>query len=146
MRKGDPPVVVEQAFEVSVDELWTAITELQRMVKWYFPNIPEFEAKAGFRIQFNVEHEGRNFLHMWKITAVEPLKRIAYRWRYEQYPGKGEVLFELSERDGGSHLKLTMDIHEDFPADIPEFERKNCVAGWEYFINQRLKEYLESGG
>ena len=28
-----------------------------------FPNVPDFKAEVGFSVEFNVECEGRNFLH-----------------------------------------------------------------------------------
>jgi len=27
--------------------------------------------------------------------------------------------------------------------DIPEFKRESRIEGWEYFIKERLREYLE---
>jgi hypothetical protein len=38
---------------------------------------------------------------------------------------------------------LTVEVLEDFPDDIPEFRRESCIGGWNYFINHRLKEYLD---
>ena len=35
-------------------------------------------------------------------------------------------------------------IIEDFPEDIPEFSRESCNKGWEYFIQNRLKVFLDS--
>ena len=53
------------------------------------------------------------------------------------------VVFELYEHGDSTTLRLTLDIREDFPEDIPEFKRKSCIGGWEYFIQGRLKEFLE---
>jgi hypothetical protein len=33
------------------------------MRQWYFPMLPDFKAEVGFSVEFNVECEGRNFLH-----------------------------------------------------------------------------------
>lgn len=30
-----------------------------------------------------------------------------------------------------------------FPGEIPEFSRESCTAGWNFFINKSLKEYME---
>jgi hypothetical protein len=32
---------------------------------------------------------------------------------------------------------------EDFMDGIPEFKRESGLAGWEYFLNKSLKDYLE---
>lgn len=142
MRKSDPPILVEQDFNASLEVVWAAITDVQLMRQWYFDNIPDFRAEVGFTTQFSIENEGREFLHLWTVTAVEPLKRLAYDWRYDQYPGAGEVIFDLARRGAHTRLKLTMHVHEDFPADIPEFTRESCTAGWEYFIKHSLRDYL----
>lgn len=32
---------------------------------------------------------------------------------------------------------------EDFPEGVPEFKRESGLQGWNFFIVQRLKNYLE---
>jgi uncharacterized protein YndB with AHSA1/START domain len=142
MSKEDGPVVVEQTFDASLDEVWSAITEIDQMRQWYFEDIPSFRPEVGFETEFNVHNEGRNFLHMWKVTDVEPLKKIRYTWQYKKYPGSGFVTFELFKQNDRTRLRLTNEGLESFPQDIPEFKRESCIAGWTYFINGRLKDYL----
>ena len=71
MRKEDEPIVVEQTFNASIETVWNAITDIDQMRQWYFENIPSFEPKVGFETQFNVQCQGRDFLHMWKVTELE---------------------------------------------------------------------------
>ncbi|KAA3631479.1 MAG: SRPBCC domain-containing protein, partial [Calditrichaeota bacterium] len=87
--------------------------------------------------------EGRVFPHRWKILRVEPHRLISYSWKFDNYDGDGYVTFELSEEKDKTKLRLTCTITEDFDDSIPEFKRESCVGGWEYFIKQSLKEYLE---
>ena len=143
MKKNDDPIIVEESFKSPVETVWNSITEIGLMRQWYFENIPSFKAKVGFKTQFNVKSEGRNFLHMWEITEVVPLERIAYSWKFKEYAGEGLVLFELSVQNDLTMLKLTNSVIVSFPHDIPEFTRESCISGWEYFIQNRLKEYLE---
>jgi uncharacterized protein YndB with AHSA1/START domain len=143
MKKDDEPVAVEQTFNVSAETVWRAITEIDQMRQWYFDNIPDFKPEAGFQTQFTVSNEGRDFLHMWTVTDVVPLKKLVYDWKYEQYPGEGSVVWELFDQGQATRLRLSMHVREDFPDDVPEFKRESCVGGWEYFIQGRLKEYLE---
>jgi len=143
MKKDEKPIIVEENFKASIDTVWKALTDISQMRQWYFENIPSFKPEVGFKTQFNVKSEERNFLHMWEITEVVPLKRIAYSWKFKEYPGEGMVVFELSVQNKFTKLKLTNSGLESFPADIPEFKRESCIAGWEYFINNRLKEYLD---
>lgn len=144
MKNTDELIVVEQTFTVSLKELWNAITELNQMKQWFFENIPAFEPKVGFETRFVVENEGRVFPHLWKITEVEPFKKIIYNWRYEGYPGNSNVSFELSEQNNQTKLKLVHQVIASFSQDIPEFQRESCVEGWRWFLKQRLKNYLKT--
>ena len=145
MKKTDPLIIVEQTFYSPIEIVWTAITNLAEMHQWYFDNIPDFKAEIGFKTEFNVKSEDRNFLHQWEITEVEPNKIITYIWQFKEYPGKALVTFELSRKENVTKLQLTNKVVEDFPQDIPEFKRESCIGGWQYFINQRLVDYLKSG-
>ncbi len=143
MKTTEPPVIAEETFNVSKEKLWTAITDLNEMLKWYFDNIPDFKPEVGFKTQFKIENEGRSFTHKWDITKVEENKIIEYEWQFEEHPGRATVSFELEPMEDKTKLILTDTVLEDFSDDIPEFQRDSCVAGWEYFINNRLKNYLE---
>ncbi len=142
MKKTEPPVVVEQSFAAPVETVWQALTDIVQMRQWYFDNIPAFKPEAGFETQFDIQNGGRNFRHMWKVTEVVPLNMIAYDWKYQEYPGDSQVIFELFKQDSGTKLRLTHRVREDFPEDIPEFSRESCVEGWIFFIRKSLTEFL----
>jgi uncharacterized protein YndB with AHSA1/START domain len=72
MKKSDKPVIVEQDYNTSLEDLWNAITQPERMREWFFENIPAFEAKKGFSTRFNVQSQDRDFPHLWEITEVIP--------------------------------------------------------------------------
>ncbi len=143
MRKGDDPIIVEQSFNTSIESVWKAITDVDRMRQWFFENIPSFKPEVGFETQFNVQSGDRNFLHKWKVTEVVPLKKITYNWKYEGYPGDSFVVFELFEQNNLTMLRLTHQVHESFPQDISEFKRESGVEGWTFFIRKSLKEFME---
>jgi uncharacterized protein YndB with AHSA1/START domain len=144
MKTSDKPIIVEERFNSSIESVWKALTEIDEMRRWYFDNIPAFKPETGFKTEFNVRSEERNFLHKWIVTEAEYLKKIKYRWEFESYQGKSTADFELFRQDDSTLLRLTVVIEEDFQEDIPEFERDSCIAGWNYFINGRLKDYLNS--
>lgn len=114
------------------------------MRRWFFENIPAFEARVGFKTEFNVHSGGRDFLHQWEITEVLPQKRITYHWKYNAYPGESHVHFEIFPLVNGTRLAVTHEGSDSFPPDIPEFKRESCESGWNYFIRERLKQYMES--
>jgi len=143
MKVSDEPIVVEQSFDNSKEEVWSAITELKQMREWFFDNIMEFEPRVGFKTSFALQSGERTFTHLWDITEVVPLEKIEYRWRYKEYPGISFVKFELNEKAGSTRLRLSTMVIADFPDGIPEFKRESGVQGWNYFIGEQLRAYLE---
>jgi len=113
------------------------------MGKWFFENIESFIPEVGFETQFNVRTENRNFLHIWKLTEVVPRKKIIYNWSYGEYPGNAFVTFELFKEEKYTKLIVTSEDMESFPQDIHEFSIESCTNGWNYFIKNRLSEFLK---
>lgn len=142
MKESDPPIVVEESFEARPETVWAAITNEEMMREWFFPNIPSFSPRVGFETQFLIQNEGRDFHHLWIVTEVHPQKMIELNWRYKDYPGDSYVTFELEQEGGGTKLTVEARVMESFPDDVPEFRRESGIAGWKYFINERLKAYL----
>ena len=138
------PIVIQRSYNAPVKKVWDAITNLEQMKQWYFNNIPDFRPEPGFTTQFNVHHEGKDFLHIWKVTEVVPMKKISYEWRYEGYPGNSLVTFELVPEGDSTSLTLTHEGLETFNPELhPEVERKNFVEGWTAFIGSLLKKFVE---
>ena len=142
MKRSDVPIIVEEFFDAEPSIVWAAITELKQMRQWFFENIPDFKPQVGFSVEFDVDAGERTFPHHWKITRVETGKLIEYNWNYTGYAGDAIVVFEVIPAKGSTMLRLTNIVTEDFQDDIPEFKRESCIGGWNYFIKQRLKEYL----
>ncbi len=136
-------IIVELHLEASRQLLWAVITEHRHMVQWFFPNIPEFKAEEGFITSFDVKAGERTFHHQWKILEVKPEEKILYHWSYGGYDGKSTVCFELLDHIGKTTLRLTHSGLHTFPMDVPEFSRQSCRSGWEYFLGERLKKYIE---
>ena len=143
MKDTNEPIVVEQTFNTSINNVWNAITKVDQMRKWFFENIESFNPEVGFKTKFSVQSQDRSFLHLWKLTEVVPMKKIVYNWKYGGYPGDSFVMFELFEQENQTKLRLTHEVMESFPKDIPEFSRDSGIEGWNYFIRNRLKEFLE---
>lgn len=143
MKKTDTDIIVEQAYEATLDELWEALTMVDKMKAWYFPQLEDFEAKKGFSTFFVIEHNGRKFTHMWEVLESFPPYKLTYRWYYEEYAGDSVVSFELREEGNKSVLFFRDEALADFPSDIPEFSRESAVAGWNYLLKDCLKTYLE---
>jgi uncharacterized protein YndB with AHSA1/START domain len=143
MGNRNQPIVVEEVFNASVVSVWDAITVPEQMKLWFFNNISAFEPVVGFETSFMVISDDRRFTHQWEIIDVVPNKSIKYNWSYKEYEGAGFVTFELSEKGDSIILRLTNEGLASFPSEIPEFSRANCEKGWEFFLKQRLKEYID---
>lgn len=143
MKTSQPPIIVSQDYKATPLEVWNAITRPQQMRKWYFEPLEDFKDQVGFKTQFAIQHEDRTFTHQWEITEVIPQKKLSYCWQYEEYQGLAKVSFEISPSENSTTLTLINTILEDFPENIPEFTRESCLGGWQYFIQQQLKNYLE---
>jgi len=138
------PVVLERIFNSPVERVWHAITDINQMRLWYFPQLENFQPEKGFETQFNVHHEGKDFLHIWKVKDVVPMKKISIEWKYECYPGNSLVSFELFPRGNKTRLLLTHEGIESFmPAQYPELGKKNFIEGWTAFMDNQLKQFLE---
>ena len=138
------PIIVEHTFTADIQEVWNAITKLDSMKKWFFENIEDFVPEVGFETRFNVKTENREFFHLWKITEAIPPRKIKYNWKYEGFTGDSFVAFELFELGKQTTLILTHEETVAFPKEILEFSRESCMGGWNYFIKQRLPEFLNN--
>ena len=144
MQNTEEPIIIEQTFKTSLNNVWNAISDPEEMKIWFFKNIVSFKPEVGFETQFEVNVEDRKFTHLWKITEVIPFQKITYNWKYKEYPGDSLVTFELIDEISHVKLRVTHKVVKNFPSDIPEFKRENGIEGWNYFIKNNLIEYLEA--
>lgn len=144
MKSTDKPIIIEHIFDSPVEVIWKALTELDQMHQWFFENIKEFKLTAGFETQFLIKSETRDFLHLWEIKEVMPPHKLVVNWKFEGYEGEADVIFQLSESNNKTKLRLVNKVIRSFPQDIPEFTRESCIGGWNFFIKQNLKNYIDN--
>lgn len=138
-------VSVRESFNVHAGVLWQSITEPNQMRQWFFSEITDFKPEEGFETQFDVSFDGRTFRHIWKIIEVVPGEKIVYDWSYAGYEGRAKVTFKVYASSAGSSLVIDHEIMDSFSTDEPAFSLAATKAGWEYFLSENLKEYLENG-
>ncbi len=139
------PIVIEQIFRASITSVWSAITTPDQMRQWLFESISDFKPEVGFETQFDVRADGKNYIHIWKVTEAIPQRRLVYEWRYGGYVGNSYVKWELSEIDRETKLTFTHVGHETIRGD-DIFSRKNGIAGWTYLIRESLHSSLARWG
>lgn len=141
----DNPIIITQVLNTSVDKVWSAITNREQMIQWYFEMIPAFEPVVGFETSFNVHTpDNKDYLHLWKVTEVIPKRKIVYTWKYGGYTGDSFVVWELTA-DGNNKTILHFSHYgqSSFSQENSDFARESCVKGWMFFIHERLKAFLE---
>jgi uncharacterized protein YndB with AHSA1/START domain len=120
-----------------------ALTDKGEMKQWYF-DLAEFKPEVGFEFKFyGGPDKDRQYLHVCKITDVIPNKKLTYSWKYDGYAGESFVTFELFPEMDKTRLRLTHEGIETFPADVPDFAKKNFEEGWSQIIGTSLKDFLE---
>ncbi len=136
------PLIVERTYPATLQQVWDAITNPVKMNQWYF-EMKGFKAVKGTEFSFDCPHEDTVFRHLCEVTEVVPQQKIAYTWRYADYPGNSEVSWELFPEAGGTRLVLTHSGLESFPQDHPSFVRSSFMEGWDHFVNKQLPAFLE---
>ncbi len=135
-------IVIECIFNTTRQEVWRAITQKERMQKWYF-DLPEFRPELGFKFTFfGGNPNGTQYKHVCKIIEAIPERKLKYSWEYEGYRGTSFVTFELFDEKEDIRLKLTHSGVGTFPQEN-DLSFHNFEAGWNYIINTSLKDFLE---
>jgi len=137
------PIVIERVFNAPINKVWDAISNKDEMKKWYF-DLAAFKPEVGFEFSFTAGGNGKEFVHLCKVTEAIPGKKLSYDWRYEGHEGNSNVTFELFAEGEKTKLKLTHIGLETFPATKDnDFGKENFVAGWTHIIHTSLKDFLE---
>jgi len=115
------------------------------MRQWFFEAIESFEPEVGFETRVDVRHEGKLYVHLWKVTEVVPGRKITCEWKYPDYPGLALVTFELAPAEAFTRFKVTHSGLETFPQDDPDFSPQSCfqkLHGVLCRISMRLEDNL----
>ena len=137
------PIVSEQTYGAPAATAWQAITDAAQMRRWFFEPMQEFAPQVGFETEFVVHSDGVDYVHQWRVLEVMSQEKIVYGWKYEGIPGDSIVKWELSKTEDGTLLRVSHAVVEAFPQDDPVFSRESGQDGWDYFLGESLKEYLD---
>lgn len=138
------PLVMERTYNAPVEKVWQALTDPDKMRKWYF-EIDSFKPAVGYEFSFTAQcdAEDGDYLHLCKVTEVEPGRKVTYSWRYDGYEGISYVTFELFPENNNTLLVLTHKGLETFPA-LKLFARESFTEGWTEILGTQLKEFVEN--
>ena len=136
------PLRKEFNYNVPIEKVWQALTDKDKMKKWYFPQLQKFEPIVGFKFQF--DDNTAEYQKEWIVTKVAEGKTLSHSWAYRNYPGSSEVTFDLFADENKTRLRVTQTGLESFPND-PHLKRERFEWGWDNLLGQNLKYLLEDG-
>lgn len=137
------PLVIERTYNAPIDKVWRALTNNDELKNWYF-KLEEFKPEIGFKFDFlGGPDDGPQYLHLCEITELVEGKKIAYTWRYDNYPGSSTVRWELFDKGDQTLLRLTHEGLHTFDGIGKDFKKESFNEGWTYFVHTALKGYLE---
>ncbi|GIJ34817.1 SRPBCC family protein [Verrucosispora sp. WMMD703] len=123
-------LVLRRSYDASPEEVWDAITDPQRLVRWFLPVAGELRAGGRFQLEGNASGE---------IRRCERPSLIGLTW--ESGGGSSEVQLRLTPDGESTVLELE---HAPVPADIVPNAGPGLWglgAGWEMGL-LALGDYL----
>jgi uncharacterized protein YndB with AHSA1/START domain len=124
-------VVASRSYETDVDDLWDALTNPERLPRWFAPVSGDFKLGGKYAITGNASGT---------ITRCEPPKHLALTWEFGG--GVSWVEVDLAPEGGGARLELR---HTAYPeAHWDQFGAGAVGIGWELGL-LGLHLYLKGG-
>lgn len=125
-------VIATRAYDTTVDDLWEAITNPERIPRWFLPVTGELKLGGRYQLQGNAGGT---------ITACEPPRRLSLTWEFAGQTSWVNVA--LSEAGDGAQLELEHVAHVDND-HWKQFGPGAVGIGWELSLIG-LALHLESG-
>ncbi len=125
-------VVVGQVYDATVDELWDACTNPERIPRWFLPVTGELEVGGHYQLEGNAGGT---------ITECEPPHRFAATWEFDGSVSWVEVRL-TDEGDGKARFELEHTAAVD--AHWEEFGPGAVGIGWDLTV-MGLTLHLSTG-
>jgi len=137
------PIIVEESFHLSPEQIWQVITDKGQMKQWYF-DIPDFELKVNSTFNFYEPGDAKRFHHRCTIKEIVPNRKLQYTWTHPSH-SKGESLltWEILPLGRYTLVKLTHSGIENFADAGDDFARENYKVGWQEIVDKSLREFLK---
>lgn len=131
----------------SVENVWEALTQPEKMKDWYF-SISSFEAREGeiydFIVSFEDEDGVHDFRHLFKILEVILNKKLKHTWEYpSNSKGISTLSWELIPEGDSTKVILTHEGLENVTEEGSKyFSIDSFEQGWNDILNI-MKEHLD---
>jgi uncharacterized protein YndB with AHSA1/START domain len=116
---------LEKIYETSATDLWSALSEPERIERWFAPVDGDFRVGGDYRINFDVESDTRC---AGRILECEAPRHLLITWNMRD---EGESSVRVDLEDLGETTRLVLE-HQKMPVE----EAVNYGAGWHTFLEQ----------
>ena len=127
------PLMKEFNYNAPIEEVWPALTDVDKMRIWYFTQLQKFEPIVGYKFQF--DDNNAEYQKEWVVTKVVEGRTLAHSWAYKGYPGSSEVIFDLFTEGNSTKIRVTQSGLESFP-NHPHFKKERFEWGWNIFLDR----------
>lgn len=134
-RDGKPArrIVAERSYETDVDDLWDALTNPERIPRWFLPISGELQPGGRYQLEGNASGE---------ILTCDPPRHLGVTWEMQGQVSWVDV--ELAEEDGGT-TRLVLAHVAHVPDDFWEQFGPGAVGvGWDQTLFG-LQQHVGSG-
>ena len=114
-------VHVEDVYDTSVEDLWAAVTEPDRLARWIAEVSGDLRLGGGFRIRFTSSWDG-----LGSVLACEPPHRLMVATREES---GSETVIEALVSQEGDRARLVVE-ERGLPVDDAPYH----AAGWQVHL------------
>ncbi|MGP0031089.1 MAG: SRPBCC family protein [Acidimicrobiales bacterium] len=124
----------ERQLAQAADEVWSALTDPDRLSRWWGEVTIEPRLGGPFDVRwFNRTPEGERFTMHATITAFDPPHLLE-----TSGDAHGVLRWELTPEPGGTRLVFTSTL------ELPEEYRTRTLAGWHFHL-MALRHTLDGG-
>jgi uncharacterized protein YndB with AHSA1/START domain len=140
----DHVATAEVDISASPDQVWSALTDPDKVQRYFFGSTVESSWDAGSPVIWRGEYEGRPFEDKGEVIESEPPRRLAMTHfsplsgaedRPENYH---HLAFELSHVGPVTHVRFTQDNN------VSEQDAQHAAENWHTMLHG-LKELVERG-
>lgn len=137
-----PEIKFNIQINTSPEKVYESLTEQKHLAMWWTPDCTA-EPEVGTDSRFEFNPYGDYIVLI--VNKLEANKLVEWKVMDAKMMGTTEwintvITFELSEKDGKTELSF---IHKGWKEETECF--KKCTDGWNHFVADSLKSYLETG-
>lgn len=133
-RDGEDRLVLTRTFHASIDDVWAAVTDSERLARWFGPW--RGDPSEG-RVEVCMAFEDGAPWEPYHIEICEPPQRLRVRTGLDDLSQNWTLDLSLAETAGSTTLRFAQVL-------TPHVDVSDVGPGWEYYLD-RLVESVDTG-